>query len=124
MKTPASAPFTLSLVSAWAALLAAVPGWTQTVTPAKPPSAAGEVIELSKFEVSATANRGYVTTSSMSASRIAVPITELPASVVVINEKLIADTVAFELRDTLSLVSGIQQSAPPQDRKSVVWETR
>ena len=80
----------------------------QTAAPAKE-----EVIELSKFEVSATANRGYVTTSSMSASRIAVPITELPSSLVVINEKLIADTLAIELRDTLSLVSGIQQSAQP-----------
>ncbi|MBA4136657.1 MAG: hypothetical protein C0518_05005 [Opitutus sp.] len=78
-----------------------------------------QVVELSKFEVSAKASRGYVTTSSMSASRIAVPITELPASVVVINEKLIADTVAIELRDTLSLVSGIQQSAPPQGSNEI-----
>jgi len=78
-----------------------------------------EVIELSKFEVSTKANRGYVTTSSMSASRIAVPITELPSSVVVINEKLIADTVAVDLRDTLSLVSGIQQSAPPQGSNEI-----
>ena len=67
-----------------------------------------------EFEVSAEAHRGYATTSSISASRIAVPITELPASVLVVNDKLIADTVAVELRDTLSLVSGIQQSAPPQ----------
>jgi outer membrane receptor protein involved in Fe transport len=78
-----------------------------------------EVVELSPFEVSAKSNRGYVTTSSMSASRIAVPITELPASVVVINEKLIQDTVAVELRDTLSLVSGIQQSAPPQGTNEI-----
>lgn len=72
-----------------------------------------------EFEVSAKANRGYVTTSSISASRIAVPITELPASVVVINDKLIADTVAVDLRDTLSLVSGIQQSAPPQGSNEI-----
>lgn len=78
-----------------------------------------EVVQLSPFEVSGKATRGYVTTSSMSASRIAVPITELPASVVVVNEKLIADTVAIELRDTLSLVSGIQQSAPPQGSNEI-----
>lgn len=84
-----------------------------------PEPASSETIELSKFEVSAQASRGYVTTSSMSASRIAVPITELPASVVVINEKLIADTVAVDLRDTLSLVSGIQQSAPPQGSNEI-----
>ena len=40
----------------------------------------------------------------MSVSRIAVPITELPPSVVVINEKLIEDTRATSRQDTLSLV--------------------
>ncbi len=83
------------------------------------PQPSSEVVELSKFEVSAKANRGYVTTSSMSASRVSVPITELPASVVVVNEKLIADTVAVDLRDTLSLVSGVQQSAPPQGTNEI-----
>ncbi|HYD83586.1 MAG TPA: TonB-dependent receptor plug domain-containing protein, partial [Opitutus sp.] len=78
-----------------------------------------EVVRLSAFEVSAKASRGYVTTSSMSASRIAVPITELPSSVVVINEKMIEDTVAVDLRDTLSLVSGILQSAPPQGSNEI-----
>lgn len=100
------------LILAGPALLAATLA-AQEAAPAK------DFVELSKFEVSAKANRGYVTTSSMSASRIAVPITELPASVVVVNEKLIADTVATELRDTLSLVSGIQQSAPPQGSNEI-----
>lgn len=97
----------------------ATAAWAQRVSDASAATPSDDVIELSKFEVSSTANRGYVTTSSMSASRIAVPITELPASVVVINEKLIADTVAVELRDTLSLVSGIQQSAPPQGTNEI-----
>ncbi len=105
----------LGVLAAVAARLAA------QAAPSLPPRPADkeEVVRLSAFEVSAAANRGYVTTSSMSASRVAVPITELPASVVVINEKLIADTVAIELRDTLSLVSGIQQSAPPQGTNEI-----
>ncbi len=85
----------------------------QTVEPTQ------DTVELSKFEVSAKANRGYATTSSLSASRIAVPITELPSTVVVINEKLIADTVAIDLRDTVGLVSGVQQSATPQENNSI-----
>lgn len=108
MKTP---KLHLFLLAAPAMLAVSLTG--QTTAPAP------ETVELSKFEVSAKASRGYVTTSSMSASRIAVPITELPASVVVVNEKLIADTVAVELRDTLSLVSGIQQSAPPQGSNEI-----
>jgi outer membrane receptor protein involved in Fe transport len=101
------------------ALLFATGMSAQSAPPARPAAPGQEVVTLSAFEVSAAASRGYVTTSSMSASRIAVPITELPASVVVINEKLIADTVAIELRDTLSLVSGIQQSAPPQGSNEI-----
>lgn len=103
-----------------AVLLPFVPvlAFSQAV-PATPPASTDEVVRLSTFEVSAKANRGYVTTSSMSASRIAVPITELPSSVVVINEKLIEDTMATTLQDTLSLVSGIQQSAPPQGSNEI-----
>lgn len=65
------------------------------------------VVALSPFEVSAKANRGYMTTSSLSASRIAVPITELNSSIVVINEKLIEDTMATSMRDTFNMVSGV-----------------
>src|SRR6187431_1821089 len=112
---------TSSLVAALTvavALTSLLSGQSSPTTPAQAEND-DEVVKLSPFEVSAQANRGYVTTSSLSASRIAVPITELPASVVVINEKLIQDTVAFELRDTLSLVSGIQQSAPPQGTNEI-----
>ncbi|HRP05350.1 MAG TPA: hypothetical protein PLV87_10600, partial [Opitutaceae bacterium] len=55
----------------------ATAAWAQRVSDASAATPSDDVIELSKFEVSSTANRGYVTTSSMSASRIAVPITEL-----------------------------------------------
>lgn len=108
MKTP-----NLSVLPIAAILVLAAPLCGQSI------EAEREIVELSVFEVSAKANRGYVTTSSMSASRIAVPITELPSSVVVVNERLIEDTVAVDLRDTLSLVSGIQQSAPPQGSNEI-----
>jgi len=66
-----------------------------------------EIVELSPFEVSDDAIKGYATTSSLGASRIAVPITELGASVITITEKLIKDTVALEGRDVLNFVSGV-----------------
>jgi outer membrane receptor protein involved in Fe transport len=87
-----------------AALLLAVPSvFAQTTAPKR----AEPVIELSPFDVSATATRGYMTTSALSASRIAVPITELNSSIVVINEKLIEDTMATSMRDTFNMVSGV-----------------
>ena len=69
--------------------------------------AEGEIIELSPFEVSVDALRGYVTTSSLSGSRIVVPITELAGTTITINENLIADSVAQDLRDTLNMVAGV-----------------
>lgn len=68
-------------------------------------TADGNVVELSPFVIETDSIRGYATTSSLGASRVAVPITELDTSVFTINENLIRDTVATELRDTLNFVS-------------------
>ena len=79
-----------------------------------------EIISLTPFEVSEDAVRGYATTSSLSASRIAVPITDIAGSVITINEKLIEDTLAVNIGDTFNLVSGIttNENSELQERKS------
>lgn len=77
-----------------------------------PPDSAApneEVVKLDPFEVSSQETHGYATTSSLSASRTAVAITDLPASVITINERLIEDTVAMDIGDTLNLVSGVMK---------------
>ena len=66
-----------------------------------------EIVELSAFEVSEDAVRGYATTSSLVGSRVAVAIVDMPSSVITINENLINDTVALDLRDTLNHISGV-----------------
>lgn len=75
------------------------------------PIAEEEVLQLSVFEVRATAEDGYATTSGVTVSRVATPVTEVPVSVITINEKLIQDTMAITAADTLDLVSGVQASA-------------
>lgn len=70
-----------------------------------------EPIQLSVFEVTSQTERGYATTSSLSGSRVAVPVVELPASVITLNQKLIQDTVAMTSDEVLSLVSGISVAA-------------
>lgn len=90
------------------ALTFAAGAWGQVARPpdtASPP--AGEAIQLSAFEVTAEAVRGYATTSSTSASRIAVPVTELAASLITINEQLIEDVLAVSTEDVLNLVGGM-----------------
>jgi outer membrane receptor protein involved in Fe transport len=68
-------------------------------------------VQLSPFEVSSESVQGYATTSATSASRIAVPLTELSNSTIVINENLISDLQALTLQDTLDLVGGLFSSA-------------
>jgi len=76
-------------------------------TPTPTGSGEDEVVRLSPFEVESTSSRGYATTSAMTASRIAVPITEISSSIIVINEKLIEDILPIDMRDSLNLISGV-----------------
>lgn len=75
--------------------------------PAPAAKPAESAVVLSPFEVTSESVRGYATTSSTSASRIAVPITELASSLITINEQLIADTVAVTPEEVLNLVGGM-----------------
>ena len=107
--SPHQAMLKISLLAGLLLMSSSVALAQATPQPSATPSGATnkeEIVELSAFEVSSTANRGYVTTSSLTASRIAVPITELPSTVIVINEKLIQDTVAIDMRDTFNYISG------------------
>lgn len=90
------------------ALLSGVPLLgQQSSPPASTPAPAEQTVQLSPFEVSSEAVRGYATTSSTSASRIAVPVTELASSLITINEQLIADTLAVNPEEVLNLVGGM-----------------
>src|SRR5688572_31732499 len=78
----------------------------------RPPTASApareeQPVQLTSFEVSTDAVRGYATTSSTSASRIAVPVTELASSLITINEQLISDTLAVNPEEVLNLVGGM-----------------
>src|SRR5205814_310141 len=76
-----------------------------------------DTVFLSPFEVSTSAVDGYATTSSVSASRIAVPITDLSNSVITINEQLIQDTLAVTAEDVLNLVGGVSAFAETQSQE-------
>lgn len=83
-----------------------------------------DVVQMSAFEISAENVEGYATTSSTAASRISVPITELPTSVITINEKIIADTVAISAEDTLNLIGGVSAMAETRSNQSNRFSAR
>jgi len=66
-----------------------------------------EIETLSPFEVTDKDVLGYSTTTTSSASRISVPITDVAGSIVTVNEKLIEDTVAVDIGDAFNFVSGV-----------------
>lgn len=83
----------------------------QTSAPTSTPPASEPAVQLSAFEVSSKSVRGYATTSATTASRVAVPLTELSNSTIVINENLITDLQALTIQDTLDLIGGVFASA-------------
>jgi iron complex outermembrane receptor protein len=68
---------------------------------------------LSAFEVSGGDDQGYGATHSVGGSRINTPLSEVPNSTTVLNERVLHDLGANDLSDALSLVSGVALSAQP-----------
>jgi len=67
-------------------------------TPVASP-AAGEVVELSPFQVSAAADRGYLAANTLSGTRLNSKIEDLGASITVVTKQQLLDTAAVDLND-------------------------
>ncbi len=92
---------------AWCLALCAGTALAQT-TPT--PSAAApkeEIVELSPFEVKPDENRGYVAAETMTGTRVATQIKDLPYTVNVITSEFFEDFAMFQLDDTLTQVGGL-----------------
>lgn len=76
------------------------------------PGGEDEAIELSPFEVSGRADRGYGTAEAAGATRIALPVSEVPGHVATINQELIQDTGGsmHALGEVAKYISGITYS--------------
>jgi len=66
-----------------------------------------DIFRLSPFEVNEEAGSGYHVPGSAGSSRLAFPSTEIPQSVVSLNQRVMEDTVALNLGDLSSLVAGV-----------------
>lgn len=75
-------------------------------TPAAKPAGADDTVRLSPFEVSATANKGYGASETMTGSRVRTQIIDLPYSVNVMTSEFLSDFGIFELSDNVSHIGG------------------
>ncbi|MBM3852513.1 MAG: TonB-dependent receptor [Verrucomicrobia bacterium] len=79
--------------------------------PAASTAAPGDTVVLSPFTVSTSKDWGYGATNSMTASRAAIPISDISSSIVVLNEQFFRDRSAIDATDVLNYISGIQKTS-------------
>lgn len=87
------------------------PAFAQSVptSPARPPAAVEAqeaAFQLSPFQVSAAATNGYVASESMTGSRVATKIIDLPYTVNVLTSEFFEDFALFELADNIVQIGG------------------
>ena len=89
------------LRASWLVLPLVAPLVAQTASRTPP----DEAVELSPFEVSTQSNRGYVASESMTGSRVATQIKDLPFSVNVLTSEFFDDFGIFELGENVAYIS-------------------
>lgn len=73
-------------------------------------------VTLPAFTVSAESDRGYIGSTSLSATAVALPIVDLPFSIIVLTREVLDDAAAFKLNDLGKFVSGlVPGNRPYQD---------
>lgn len=93
-----------------AVLLSATAAFAQTTAV---PESEPETLHLSVFTVNSSRDKGYGATNALGASRVDVPLENIPGSVIVVNRQLIEDTAAREFIDVLRFVSGVSNAGSP-----------
>lgn len=71
--------------------------------------AADELVELSPFEVRSDTDRGYLAANAVSATRMAVPVRDLPMSISAFTGEFIADQAPYDLYDVVKWAPGVHQ---------------
>jgi iron complex outermembrane receptor protein len=98
--------FMLVTCAAWIA--ASVPAFSQTAAAEPNPAAKDAVINLSKFEVITTQDKGYVSNNSATGFKTNQELIKIPQSVTVVTRDLIDDIGATKTSDVLQFAGASQ----------------
>jgi len=101
-----------------AVLVASLPSLPAQSAPPRPAAAAdgGEVVTLAEFNVSAsTLTSDYVAAESITGTRVASKLVDLPFNVNVVTSEFIEDFAAFELKDQFAYVSSFSPNETQGD---------
>ncbi len=86
------------------AALALASGLHAQTPPNTPATNPADVVQLSEFTVSSSENRGYVSSETMTGSRVATRIIDLPYTVNVLTSEFFEEFGLFELSDNITQV--------------------
>jgi iron complex outermembrane receptor protein len=94
-------------------------------TPSAAPAAAGDdVIRLSEFQVSTSADKGYRAGNSVSATRIDTPIKDLPFAISAFTSQFIADIGARDLFDVVQYAPSVTSAGREFNAGNSVYNIR
>src|SRR5690349_9487443 len=113
-----------SVRAACAALAAVVAAQAQPGTPAANAAANDDVVKLSEFQVSTSADKGYRAGNSVSATRIDTPIKDLPFAVSAFTQQFIADIGARDLFDVVQYAPSVTSSGREFNAGNSVYTIR
>ena len=91
-------------MSAWLFTIGAACHLTAQIAPSTPTKNQGEVVQLSEFTVQSDPNRGYAPSETMTGSRVATKIVDLPYTVNVMTSEFLEDFGIFELADNITQI--------------------
>ncbi len=103
-------------------LLAAAAARAQPVSPAAP--AGDEILKLSEFQVTTSADKGYRAGNSVSATRIDTPIKDLPFAISAFTSQFIADIGARDLWDVVQYAPSVTSSGREFNAGNSVYTIR
>jgi iron complex outermembrane receptor protein len=120
--TAAAVSRSFRLLAAGAGALAGLIATAQTT----PATATGtdEVLKLSEFQVSTTADKGYRAGNSVSATRIDTPIKDLPFSISAFTQQFITDVGARDLWDVVQYAPSVTSAGREFNAGNAVYNIR
>ena len=95
-----------------ATLVSVLPGTSQAQE-ATTSTETGEVVSLPQFTVNETKTNAYQSRQALSASRIALPILDIPQTLSVVPKELIEDSQGLRMLDVAKYVTPVQESTLP-----------
>src|SRR5262245_28778655 len=91
----------------------------QAQTPATPPAATDQVIELDPFTINATPEEGYFSKSTSAFGRVVMSLENVPQKVDVFNAQFIADIVPTSITDITRYSSAVNYNNSERNNGSV-----